>query len=170
MRKKFRIAQYNITTLFFDFCYSYHLNDFTSLDIHSLLLSLLPLIVFIASTGRKTIENKRSQFKTKKDKKFNNFSFFKFDLFKNVSFVSIKYSADINYPDKQTKLEISHPFFSNWFKIRQIVKRTKLLKISPEFLWHIFPRNSEPKFYSKNRSLCFFLLNRELNCNYQVFW
>ena len=50
-------------------------------------------------------------------------------LYEHILYV---YSADLNYPDKRTKLEFSNAFFSFWFKMRQKLKKKKLLRISSE--------------------------------------
>ena len=79
------------------------------------------------------------------------------------------YSADLNYPDKRTKLEFSNAFFSNWVNIRQKVNRTKVasnftrINMVPFLL-----RNSQQKFYPKNGSIWLFSINQELRGNYFV--
>ena len=41
-------------------------------------------------------------------------------------YLMLKYSADLNYPDKTNKFEILNEFSSNWVKIRQKLNNPKI--------------------------------------------
>ena len=52
-------------------------------------------------------------------------------MIKFIQQLATPYSADLNYRTELTKLEFSNTLFSNWDKIRQKGKRTK---IASEFI------------------------------------